>query len=629
MGNLIRATDWTSTPLGDPSEWPASLRTAVAIMLDNPFGMYIAWGPEYTQLYNDGYRPILGSTKHPQALGISTRETFSEIWHIIGSMFQGVMDGKAVGFPDFMLPLNRNGFVEECYFDFSYSPIREETGEVGGVLVTVIETTSKKKAEDALRESEVRLRTLADNIPNLVWMANAEGYIFWYNKQWYDYTGTTPADMEGWGWQSVHDPAVLQDVLVKWKASIATGEPFEMIFPLKGANGKFCQFLTRVMPIKDGDGKVLQWFGTNTDITRQIETEQQLKESEERFRLMAEGTSILIGLGDESSNAIYFNKAWTDFTGRPMTDLIRYGWTELVHPDDREQYIAKYLGAFAERKPFSGELQVLNRDGQFRWVLSQNQPRFSPDGSFGGYISTCVDITEQKQDELRKNDFIGMVSHELKTPITSIYGYLQLLHSKASKGGDELTAHIMDKSILQARKMTTMINSYLNIARLESGKIQLSPTNFYLNDLILEMIDEMSAVQSTHVISCAPCGPVLVHADREKIGTVISNLLSNAIKYSPGKSQVEVRCTIEHDTAMVVVRDEGIGIRQEEKEKLFERYYRSDAHNNIPGFGIGLYLSAEIIQRHHGRISVDSEPNKGSAFYFTLPLARDNGTPQE
>src|ERR1700694_30966 len=175
MGELIRSTDWKNTALGDPRHWPQSLKTMVAVMLDNPFGMYIAWGKEYVQLYNDGYRPILGANKHPKALGISTRETFAEIWHIIDTMFDGVMDGKPVGFPDFMLPLNRNGFLEECYFDFSYSPIRQEDGTVGGVLVTVIETTEKKNAVNALQESEQRFRTMADNIPNLAWMANADG----------------------------------------------------------------------------------------------------------------------------------------------------------------------------------------------------------------------------------------------------------------------------------------------------------------------------------------------------------------------------------------------------------------------------------------------------------------------
>ncbi|MEO6759206.1 MAG: PAS domain-containing protein, partial [Saprospiraceae bacterium] len=277
MGALIRAKDWRNTSLGDPKLWPQSLQTMVAVMLDNPFGMYIAWGKEYIQLYNDGYRPILGSTKHPQALGISTRETFAEIWHIIGSMFDQVMQGAPVGFPDFMLPLNRNGFVEECYFDFSYSPIRKDDGEVGGVLVTVIETTNKKKAEEALIQSEERFRAMAENIPNLAWMAHADGGIFWYNKKWYEYTGTTPEQMQGWGWQSVHDPETLPAVLLNWRDSIANGQPFEMVFPLKGTDGRFRQFLTRILPVYDREGKITQWFGSNTDITRQIEAEQNLR----------------------------------------------------------------------------------------------------------------------------------------------------------------------------------------------------------------------------------------------------------------------------------------------------------------------------------------------------------------
>lgn len=158
MGKLIRSIDWSQTPVGDVPTWPQSLRTAISIMLDTHFPMYIAWGNEFIQFYNDGYRPILGSTKHPQAMGISTRQTFAEIWDIIGPMFEGVMEGRAVGFTDFMLPLDRNGFTEECYFIFSYSPIRQENGEPGGVLVTVTETTQRVLGERRLNT----LRDLAD-----------------------------------------------------------------------------------------------------------------------------------------------------------------------------------------------------------------------------------------------------------------------------------------------------------------------------------------------------------------------------------------------------------------------------------------------------------------------------------
>ncbi|WP_308993678.1 PAS domain S-box protein [Mariniflexile litorale] len=274
MGKLIRAKDWSKTPLGHPDIWPQPLRTMISVMLDNPFGMYIAWGKEYTQIYNDGYRPILGATKHPEALGISSRETFSEIWHIIGSMFDGVMDGIPIGFPDFMLPLNRNGYVENCYFDFAYSPIRLDNGEVGGVLVTVIETTDKKKA------------------------------------------------------------------------------------------------------IED------------------------LKESEERFRTMAEGTDIFISVGDENSRTTYFNNAWVKLTGRSMEELLKLGWLDLIHPEDREQYVNIYLNAFQKREPFTGEFRILNSEGKYSWLLAQGPPRFRSDGSFAGYISSCVDITDQKTFEI-------------------------------------------------------------------------------------------------------------------------------------------------------------------------------------------------------------------------------------
>jgi signal transduction histidine kinase/CheY-like chemotaxis protein len=154
MGALMRSIDWSRTVVGPVATWPQSLRTALSILLETGFPMYIAWGPEYTQFYNDGYRPILGSTKHPGAMGASTRETFAEIWGIIGPMFAGVMQGTPTTLVDFMLPLDRHGFTEECYFIFSYSPIRQESGTVGGVLVTVTETTQRILGERRLKTTQ-------------------------------------------------------------------------------------------------------------------------------------------------------------------------------------------------------------------------------------------------------------------------------------------------------------------------------------------------------------------------------------------------------------------------------------------------------------------------------------------
>ncbi|HEY2292714.1 MAG TPA: hypothetical protein VGM86_18590, partial [Thermoanaerobaculia bacterium] len=160
MGALMRSIDWSRTAVGPVAGWPQSLRTALSILLETGFPMYIAWGPDFTQFYNDGYRPILGSTKHPAAMGLSTRVTFAEIWNIIGPMFAGVMTGTPTTLVDFLLPLDRHGFVEECYFIFSYSPIREEGGSVGGVLVTVTETTERVLGARRLRTlQELATRT--------------------------------------------------------------------------------------------------------------------------------------------------------------------------------------------------------------------------------------------------------------------------------------------------------------------------------------------------------------------------------------------------------------------------------------------------------------------------------------
>jgi signal transduction histidine kinase len=150
MGRLARALDWSRTPVGAPATWPQSLRTALSILLESKFPMLLCWGPDFTQFYNDPFRPILGLNKHP-ALGKSTRETFAEAWHIIGPLFDQVMRGHAVGFEDMLVPLDRSGFLEECYFVYSYSPIRVESGGVGGVLVTCTETSGRVIAERRLR----------------------------------------------------------------------------------------------------------------------------------------------------------------------------------------------------------------------------------------------------------------------------------------------------------------------------------------------------------------------------------------------------------------------------------------------------------------------------------------------
>jgi two-component system sensor histidine kinase VicK len=175
--------------------------------------------------------------------------------------------------------------------------------------------------------------------------------------------------------------------------------------------------------------------------------------------------------------------------------------------------------------------------------------------------------------------------------------------------------------------MNALINGFLNVSRLESGKLEIWRKSFDLIILINELLEEVRLAFNSHDFSFEHQAPVHIFADRDKIGSVISNLLSNAVKYSPGKESVKMFCSIQSNEVMVSIQDDGIGIHPKDLKRIFDRYYRSSSDNtrNISGFGVGLYLSAEIIHLHRGRIWVESEKGKGSTFRFTLPLNEPAG----
>lgn len=228
-------------------------------------------------------------------------------------------------------------------------------------------------------------------------------------------------------------------------------------------------------------------------------------------------------------------------------------------------------------------------------------------------------ILISQKEEQQKHNFISMVSHELKTPLTSINAYIQLMQSRHLS--DDFMISTLDKVQKQVKKMSSIINSFLNVARLESGKIHLTKTNFDLDIIICDAVEEVRLIHSTYSIDFVAGLPKLICGDKDKLSSVISNLISNAIKYSDQGSRVLVRSEIVRDMVQVSVTDSGIGIKEVDLNRLFDRFYRveSTQTKTISGFGIGLYLSAEIINQHDGEIWAESNFGVGSTFHFAIP----------
>ncbi|MES2546001.1 MAG: PAS domain S-box protein [Bacteroidota bacterium] len=342
MGRLTREKDWSQTSIGAPEFWPQSLRTSLSIVLNSRFPMFLFWGKNQVCFYNDAYRPSLGiDGKHPSILGMNGKEAWGEIWEVIKPMIDNVLEtGEATWNEDLYLPIYRNGKMEDVYWTFSYSQVKDSKGKPKGVFVTCTETTENVKTIQKLKETTQTFQAMADNIPNLAWMAHPDGSIYWYNKKWYEYTATTFEEMEGWGWQKLHKPEILPCVMAKWQSCISSGEPFEMTFPLKGADGNFRHFLTRVLPVKNDDGIIKQWFGTNTDIAVQKEIEDALNESKNQLEFAIEATELGTFDYNPTENTFTSNTRLKEWFGLPITEEIELpDAIQVMAPEDRDRVV--------------------------------------------------------------------------------------------------------------------------------------------------------------------------------------------------------------------------------------------------------------------------------------------------
>jgi len=312
-----------------------------------------------------------------------------------------------------------------------------------------------------------------------------------------------------------------------------------------------------------------------------------------------------------------FGYASHEMIGEPILKLI---------PEDRKQEEVHILSRLRKGERVEHfETKRVKKDGNLIDVSLTISPIKDSMGKIIGLSKIARDITERKQEEQRKNDFVAIVSHELKTPLTSITGYIQLMLLKLRKEGNEQHLDILGKAENQAKKMAAMIQDFLNLAKMEDGKIRMNYAAFDLKPLVEEIVADTQFKSPNHYICISIDDQINIRADRDKIGQVLINLLSNAIKYSPKGGNISITAKIKAQKVTIAVKDKGLGINIADQKRLCDRFYRvnNDLSKSVSGFGIGLYLVSEILRYHQSKIMVESKEGFGSNFSFSLPLQPD------
>lgn len=438
MGALMLTHDWSTSPLGQPGDWPSALRSVVSLMLGSGFPMFVAWGDELGFLYNDAYSVMLGG-KHPAALGARFKDIWAEIWDDIEPMVDAALGGQPTYFENHPLIMHRKGYDEETWFTFSYSPVRDDQGQVVGMYCCATETTHHVLAQ---RRSDFRLKLNAQmrkavtsreaidiGCTLLGEQMNAALCVFGeiendsYNvvrNEWN--SGTTSVigryALADYGADRVADllsgrPIMVSDVRIDPRTANTVAEENYKALGCRASldvplvrGGKVLALFTTGMaePHRWSDDEValaLETVDMMWQAAERARAEAKIVESEERFRAMADNAPVVVWVTDEDGNCTYINRIWCETTGQSPEKARGRGWLEATHPDDREMAGEIFQEANAGHQPFRIEYRLRQANGSYRWAIDAAAPRFDEDGKFLGYIGSVLDIDETMQAQQR------------------------------------------------------------------------------------------------------------------------------------------------------------------------------------------------------------------------------------
>lgn len=604
--------------------------------------------------------------------GVINQPLSAALPELEGQPFFGILaDVLRSGIPFFGQELKaeliREGVREQAYFNFVYHPIKDGHQQVTGIMIVATEVTEQVLSRIQINTAEERLRLALEAADMGSWYIDPETNALEYNAQLakiFGYDQQEPMSYQAAIAQVT--PEFQSKIALAIEEAISKGEKYDITYSQQRFNDKTIVWLRSIGKAnKDTEGIYRNFSGVVMDVTAQVKYRQkiedlndelgaineeitstneellsanlelkkiqkdlliahhQLADSEAIKNIAIEQAQLGIWYIDAKTRDFIPSDRLKEFFGYfPNEEMPYDDAIEFIREDFREQVRKEVESAITTGKSYDMEYPIIvYRSQQLRWVRATGRLNPAQNGLDAYFTGTVVDITEQKEDDQRKNDFISMVSHELKTPLTSIMGYIQIMALKAAKSEDSFASGVLQRAEQQTRKMTTMINGFLNMKRMDTGKIPIYKSHFDMAELIREIEEETEATISKYRMIFAPIETTFLEADRDKIGQVINNLISNAVKYSPEGSTITIACINVGKTVQLSIKDQGMGIDEVDQHKLFDRFYRVERKEveKINGFGIGLYLCDEIVRRHAGKIWVESVRNVGSTFYFSLP----------
>ena len=472
-------------------------------------------------------------------------------------------------------------------------------------------------ASEQVRQGQLRYRTIFENSLLSNKIVNSELQILQVNDALVKLLGFDSKDdlmghhiLEFAHPDSIDDWKILQDKL--WGKKLPT---FSLETRLVKKNGEPVLVNVTSILFKDDGGPM--GYTILEDIQKSRDAFNTLLVREKRFRAITNIMPQQVWTAAPDGTLNFVNEQVCNYFGRDADDLTGNGWQDFLHPDDAEPCLTAWKRSLTTKNEYIIEFRLRGKDSDYKWYLGRARPIYD-DGEISLWLGTNTDIDAQKTNEQRKDEFMSIASHELKTPLTSIKAFNQIMQ----RAGDlEKIRPFLARSGEHITRLERLINDLLDATKINSGKLLFEDLPFDFSAMINEVVDSNRHLTAKHEILLENEAHVTFSGDRYRLEQVLNNFISNAIKYSPEGEKIIVKSKLLSNNIVISVQDFGIGIAKENLDRLFDRYYRvENTAMRFEGLGLGLFISSEIIKRHKGSFWIDSEPGKGSIFFFLLPL---------